>query len=370
MWTASGIVAGVAGLIGVKAAQIGAMIHAGKSFQMPPESVTSAPVEKSDWQPSLSGVGSLVAVHAVTLGAELSGTVREIDFESGASIKQGAVLVRLDTSTEEAQLAAAQADATLAKVQLDRAQALRRQEATTAADFDMAQARAKQTAATVAALTATIAKKTIRAPFDGRIAIRQVELGQVVSSGTPIASLQSVDPIYVDFWLPQHALADVKEGQTVLVHTDIYPDKTWEGKVAVINPEIDIATRNVRVRASLPNADGHLRPGAFANVEVSLGDKQPVLTIPVTSVVYAPYGDSVFVLQKSTDPTSAAKTLVEQRFVRLGEHRGDLVVVQSGLTAGDTIVSSGAFKLRNRAAVVVKNDLAPTAELMAAPIDK
>jgi membrane fusion protein, multidrug efflux system len=365
-----GLVLVIGGLAGVKASQIGKMIGAGKSFVPPPESVTSAKVEAAQWQPQREAVGTLVAVRGVTLGAELPGTVREVAFDSGSAVRRGAVLVRLDTSTERAQLAAAAAEASLSRLALERARSLRLSEANTPADLEAVEARAKQADAAVAGLEATIAKKTIRAPFDGRIAIRQVEVGQVASSGTPIASLQSVDPIHVDFWMPQQSLAELRRGQRVRLHTDTFPGATWEGSISTVNTEVDPATRNVRVRATLPNADGRLLPGMFGKVETLSGEPRPVLYVPATAVLFAPYGDSVYVLEEQKDAGGNATLLAQQRFVRLGERRGDMVAVASGLSAGDTVVSSGAFKLRNGAAVVVKNDLAPRAELAPQPTEK
>ena len=360
-----GLVVVVGVLAGIKVMQIKSMIAAGKMFAPPPETVTTAKVERTDWRASRAAVGSLVAVHGVTLGAELPGVIREIHFESGTSVKKGDVLVKLDTSTEEAQLQSAIAEASLAKVSLERAQQLRKTEANTVADLDAAEARAKQTDAAVATLKATIAKKTIRAPFDGRIAIRQIDLGQSVSPGTPLASLQSVDPIYAEFSLPQQALADVKMGQQVQMRTDIFPGASWQGKVGTINSEVDVATRNVRIRATIPNTDARLRPGMFVNVEVISGESRQVLAIPATAVLYAPFGDSVFVAEDKDGHLTA-----RQKFVRLGERRGDMIVVDSGLEAGETVVSSGAFKLKNGMGIAVKNDLAPKAEIAPQPSDK
>ncbi|HET9554836.1 MAG TPA: efflux RND transporter periplasmic adaptor subunit [Anaeromyxobacteraceae bacterium] len=366
----AGLVVVVGLLAGVKAGQIGAMIGAAKGFTPPPESVSSAKVEQVEWQPSRNAIGSLVAVQSVTLGAELSGTVRQIGFDSGTFVRRGALLVRLDTSTEEAQLAASQAEAALAKLSLERAQSLREGGANTPAELDAAEARLKQLDAAVAALQATIAKKTIRAPFDGRISIRQVELGQVLSPGAPIASLQSVDPIHAEFWLPQQALAEVKLGQRTHLHTDTFPGETWEGKVTTVNTEVDAATRNVRMRATYPNPDGRLRPGMFANVEVLSSEKRPTIIVPATAVLYAPFGDSVYVIEEKKDEPGGAATVAHQKFVRLGERRGDLVAVVSGLAPGEAVVSSGAFKLRNGVHVVVRNDLAPTAELSPRPAER
>jgi membrane fusion protein (multidrug efflux system) len=371
IWIAviAGLLAVVAILAGVKAGQIGKMIEAGKSFTPPPETVTTAKVEAASWLPTRTAVGTLVAVRGVTLGAELPGTIREIHFDSGQAVRKGAVLVKLDTSTEEAQLQAALADAKLAEDNLARAVDLRKGEANTPADLDAARTRATQAQATVATLRTTIAKKTIQAPFDGRVAIRQVELGQVVSPGTPIASLQSVSPIYAEFWLPQQALADVKAGQKVRMITDTFPGQAWEGTVSTVNTEVDVATRNVRLRATFPNPDGRLRPGMFANVEVLAGAPRPVLVIPATAALFAPYGDSVFVLEEKPDAAGKPGLVATQRFVRLGERRGDLVAVESGLKEGEVVVSSGAFKLRSGASVLVRNELAPKVELAPRPAE-
>ncbi len=354
---------------GIKAGQIVTMVRAGESFTPPPEAVTSAKVQATEWEPTRAATASLVAVRGVTLGAELPGTVREISFQSGADVKQGQVLVKLDTSAEESQLAAALADASLARITLDRARQLRRGGANAQAELDAAEAKAKQADAAVANLRAIIAKKTIRAPFDGRIAIRQVELGQVVSPGTPIASLQSVTPIYADFWLPQQALADLRTGQRTVLRTDTFPDASWKGEITTINPEVDPATRNVRVRATFPNEDGRLRPGMFANVDVASGEKRPVLVIPATAILYAPYGDSVFAIEEKKGPGGKEQAVVRQKFVRTGERRGDLVAVAAGLQAGETIVSSGAFKLRNGSTVAIDNSLAPDAKAAPKPTE-
>ena len=359
-----GIVLVIAILVGIKAGQIGTMIKAGKSFALPPEAVTSARVEAARWQASRAAVGTLVAVRAVTVAAELPGLIREIGFDSGAFVRRGDVLVKLDTSIEEAQLAAAEADAALARTSGKRARALRESNANTPAELDAAEARQSQSAANASVLRATIAKKTIRAPFDGRVAIRQVELGQVLGAGAPIASLQSISPIHAEFFLPQQALADLRAGLRARLHTDVFAQQSWDGVITAINPEVDVATRNVRIRATFPNSDGRLRPGMFANVEVLSPDDRSVLIIPATAVIYAPYGDSVFALEEKDKVLTA-----RQKFVRLGERRGDLVAVVSGLEAGETIVSSGAFKLHNGSAVVVRNDLAPTAEIAPKPTD-
>jgi membrane fusion protein (multidrug efflux system) len=296
--------------------------------------------------------------------------VRDIPFEAGTTVKRGAVLARLDTSAEDAQLAAAEAEAALARLHLQRARRLREGQANAQADLDAAEARAAQANATVANLKAVIAKKTIRAPFEGRIAIRQAELGQVVAPGTPIASLQSTGPIHADFWLPQQVLAQLELGQRVRMRTDAFPDASWDGEVTTINPEVDPATRNVRVRATFPNPDGRLRPGMFANVEVLSAAERQVPVVPATAIISAPYGDSVFAIEEKKDPNGNVSTVVRQKFVRTGERRGDLVEIASGLEAGETVVGSGAFKLRNGAAVTVDDRLAPDAQQAPKPEDE
>jgi membrane fusion protein (multidrug efflux system) len=361
---AGGLVALVVLLGGIKAGQIVAMVRAGESFAPPPEAVASARVERGEWEATRGAIGTLVAARGVTLAAELPGTVRETAFESGSFVRKGTVLVRLDLSTEQAQLASAEAEASLARVNLERARTLRRNESNTPADLDAAEARAKQASAAVAALEATIAKKTIRAPFDGRISIRQVELGQVVAPGTPIASLQSVSPIHAEFWLPQQALADIRAGQRARVRTDAFPGASWDGEITTVNTEVDVATRNVRVRATFPNADGRLRPGMFANVEVLSAERTPVLTIPATAVMFAPYGDSVFAIEQQKDEkTGQTAAVARQKFVRLGERRGDFVAVASGLTPGERVVANGAFKLRNGVQVAVNDAVGPRPQL-------
>lgn len=366
----SGLVVLVAVLVAIKAGQIVKMVKAGESLVPPPEPVSSATVERVEWAATREAIGTLVAEQGVTLGAELPGTVREIAFESGSQVGKGAVLVKLDTSSEQAQLAAATADAALARISLERAQTLRRGEANAQADLDAAQARAKQANAAVANLEATIAKKTIRAPFAGRISIRQVELGQIVAPGTPVASLQSVSPIHADFWVSQRALADVKPAQQVRMRTDAFPDAHWDGRITIVNPEVDVATRNVRIRATFANPDGRLRPGMFVNVEVVSPEKKPVLIIPATAVIFAPHGDSVFAIEEKKDEAGKVRTVAHQKFVRLGDRRGDFVAVAAGLSAGEKIVSSGAFKLRNGAPIVVDNALAPDTKLAPAPAEQ
>ncbi|RKH56211.1 efflux RND transporter periplasmic adaptor subunit [Corallococcus llansteffanensis] len=363
------LVAIFAGLAAVKGAQIVAMINAGETFVQPPESVTSAQVESFGWQATQGAVGTVLAVRGVTLSAELPGVVSDIRFENGASVKKGQVLVQLDASSEAAQLTGAEADAQLARLTRDRVEKLLAQGANTQSELDAVRARAVQAEAVVAHLKTLLAKKVIRAPFEGRVGIRQVELGQLVSPGNPIASLQSITPALVEFLLPQQALAQVKQGQKVRIRVDVFPGQTWEGELTTINPEVELSSRNVRMRATVPNADGRLLPGMFANVEVLAESSHPVVAIPATAVLFAPYGDSVFTLAEGKDAAGKKALLARQQFVRLGERRGDFVEVTSGLTAGQTVVSSGVFKLKNGAAVVLNNALAPPVEAAPQPVN-
>jgi membrane fusion protein (multidrug efflux system) len=377
-------------LAGTKFFQIYTMIQAGKKMVPPPVAVTTAKVQAVEWQPLRPAVGTLIAIRGTTLSAELTGTVREIGFQNGSLVKKGQVIVRLDTSAEQAQLQSALADLGLAKQTLERNENLRKQEVNTQAELESAQARDKQARAAVVNLQAIINKKIIRAPFDGRAGIRAVELGQVVSPGTPIVSLQTVTPIYAEFQLPQQALADVKLGQKVTLKVDVFPGKSWEGTVTTINPEVDPATRNVRMRATVENADGSLNPGMFASVEVEAGNARPALIVPATSIIFAPFGDSVYLVEeqkedpnakdadgKPTKPAPPPKSadgkptlIARQQFVRLGERRGDFVAVLNGLKGDETVVSNGAFKLRNNQTIMINNALAPPAEIVPAPVDR
>ena len=361
----AGVVLVIAILAGIKVTQIRKMMASGKTFKLPPESVTTTKVEKTSWLASREAVGTLVAVRAVTVASELAGQVKQINFDSGADVHKGDLLLKLDTSVEEAQLASAEADLKLAEVNAKRAQVLRKTSANTPSELDTAESRVAETLAQAAQLKAIIAKKTIRAPFDGRLAIRQVELGQVLTSGALIASLQSVTPIHAEFWLPQQVLSDLHVNMRAEMQTDVFPGKKWNGVITTVNPEVDISTRNVRVRATFPNTDGTLKPGMFANVAVLSNDERPALVIPATAVMYAPYGDSVYSVENKDKDLVA-----HQKFVRLGERRGDLVAVTTGLEVGETIVSSGAFKLHNGSTLAVHNDLAPDAKLSPTPTDK
>jgi membrane fusion protein (multidrug efflux system) len=307
----------------------------------------------------------------VDVAAELDGKIVRIAFEPGTTVKAGDLLVQQDTSTEEAQLRAAEASVALARINLNRARELIAQSTISQSELDAADAQSKQTVAQADNIRATIAKKTIRAPFGGRLGIRLVNLGQSLKSGDPIVSLQALDPIFANFLLPQQRLPDLARGLVVRVTSDgLAPDQVIEGRITAISPDVDSATRNVRVQATLANASEQLHPGMFVNLSVVLPTTEHVLVIPATAVLYAPYGDSVFVVEEKKETASgAAGKVVRQQIVRLGERRGDFVVVNSGLKAGETVVTTGVFKLRNGIPVTVDNRLAPDAELAPHPSD-
>ncbi|MGB5545311.1 MAG: efflux RND transporter periplasmic adaptor subunit [Polyangiales bacterium] len=344
---------------GIKASQIGAMIAAGESFVPPAQAVTTAEVRQVSWKPELTAVGSMVAVQGVTVASEVPGTITEIAFKSGQAVEKGDLLVRLDTSIERAQLASAVASAKLADLDYQRRKNLPPAGAVSAADIDAAAAQATQAAADVANVRAVIARKTIRAPFSGRVGIRRVDLGQVLQPGTAIVSLQSSDPIYVDFSLPQQALSSIEPGHVATISIDAFADTTWEGTVEVVDAEVDIGTRNFDVRAVVENPEGKLRTGMFVDVTVVQPEARELLAIPASSVLFAPYGDSVYVIKERETESGEKEQVAEQAFVRLGERRGDLVAVSSGLQAGDLVVSTGAFKLQSGMQVTLRNDLAP-----------
>ncbi len=359
------------GLIGgIKALQIGKMIAQGKSFSPPPETVTTAAVSKQSWETLRTSVGSLTAVQGVTLTAELTGKITEIAFESGAKVQAGDLLIRQDISSEEAQLRSAEASVILAKANFDRAKKVLAQKAISETEFDSAKAQYISAQADADGIRAIIAKKTIIAPFAGRLGIRMVNLGQIINQGEPIVSLQAIDPIFVNFLLPQHQLADIHTGLSVRIKADALSDQVVEGTITAINPEVDTATRNIRIQATIQNAQELLRPGMFVNVSVVLPEQEPVLSIPATAVLYAPYSDSVFVVENTKEEKKESPgQVIRQQFVRIGEKRGDFLAVVSGLKEGDTIVSTGVFKLRNGQAVVVDNTLNPEFRLAPEPED-
>ena len=360
------VVVGILG--GIKGLQIERMIAQGKQFSPPPEPVTTAVARKETWESLLTAVGSLEAVQGVIVTAELSGKVERIGFEPGTKVKAGELLVQQDISAENAQLRAAEASLTLAKIDLDRKSKLLAQKTISRSEYDNAEAQFKEAAAQADTIRAAVKKKTIRAPFDGRLGIRLVNIGQVLKEGDAIVSLQLIDPIFVNFSLPQQQLAQVNSGLTVQVTTDALPGQVVDGKITAINPQVDTATRNIQMQATVANPEESLRPGMFVNVAVVLPARKDVLAIPATAVLYAPYSDSVFVVEeKKEEKNGQPGQVVRQKFVRLGEKKGDYVAIVSGLEEGDTVVSTGVFKLRNGQSVVVNNAVTPEFKLNPKP---
>ena len=368
IFTVIGVVLLVGVLGGIKGLQIGKMVAQGKQFVPPPEVVTTAVVQSGSWESVITAVGSLEAVQGVTVAAEMGGRVVNIAFEPGTKVEKGDLLVQQDTSSEAARLRSAEATLSLARTELERKRKLFERRTISQSEFDTADAQFKQAAAEVDNIRTIIEKKTIRAPFTGRLGIRLVNLGQILNEGDPIVSLQSLNPIFVNFLLPQQQLARIQNGLTVRVTTDALPDQSVRGKITAINSEVDAATRNIRIQATVGNPDERLRPGMYVKAAVVMPSKPDVLTIPTTSVLYAPYSNSVFVLeQQPAKDDGQPQQVVRQQFVSLGEKRGDYVAVLSGLKEGDQVVSTGVFKLRNGQAVVVDNTLAPEFKLAPQP---
>jgi membrane fusion protein (multidrug efflux system) len=339
--------------------QIQTAIAQASSYQPPPEAVTTAVALEEQWAENLSAIGSAVAVQGVTVSADLPGIVEKISFDSGKSAQAGDVLVLLDTSQEQAQLAAAEARRELARLNLDRIRGLRAKGVTSQAEQDAAIANHDQQVASVREIRAAIERKTIRAPFNGILGIRLVNLGQYLQSGEPVASLQSFDPIHVNFGVPQQELDRLRVGGAVRVSVEGAREEGLSGTITAVDSIVDEATRNVQIQATLRNRERRLRPGMFVEVEVVLDSKESVLTLPASSIRYAPYGESVFIVEDIEAPGGGVYRGVRQEFVKLGGARGDQVAILSGIEPGDEVVTSGVFKLRNGAEVLVTNEILP-----------
>jgi membrane fusion protein (multidrug efflux system) len=353
MLTVTGLI--VAGLGFVKFRQIQAAIAQGAAFQPPPEAVTTMVATEEQWPATFSAIGTVAAVQGVTVSADLPGTVERVAFDSGQRVVAGAVLALLDTRQERAQLAAAEAQRDLARVNFARLQGLLKERVISQAEFDRAAAEERQGDARVGEIRAAIERKTIRAPFAGILGIRQVNVGQYLSAGDPLVTLQSLNPIYVNFGVPQQALAEMRVGRSVRVTAD----GVFTGRVTATDSVVDETTRNIKVQATLANTDGKLRPGMFVQTEVVLGPAATLVSVPASAISYAPYGDSVFVVADLENESGQKYRGVRQQFVKLGAARGDQIAIVSGLRAGDEVVTSGVFKLRNGAAVVVNNKMQP-----------
>src|SRR2546426_2349990 len=349
----------LAGLGFVKYRQIQAAVAQNGNFQPPPEPVTTIVAQRENWTSTLTVIGTATAIQGVTVGADLPGTVARITFESGKPVHAGDVLVELDPRQERAQLAAVEAQRDLARINFGRMQELVKQGVLARTEYDNTSAQQKATEAQVGEIRATIERKTIRAPFSGILGIRQVNLGQYLAAGQAIVPLQSLNPIYVNFGVPQQTSAQVRGGRTLRVTSDDLPGAEFTGRVTAVDSVINEATRNIQVQATLSNPNGKLRPGMFVQVQLVLGASRQAIALPASAINYAPYGDSVFVVTNLTDPKGKTYRGVRQQFVKVEGSRGDQVAVVSGVNAGDEVVTSGVFKLRNGAAVQVNNKVQP-----------
>jgi membrane fusion protein (multidrug efflux system) len=343
----------------VKFRQVKSAIAAGSSFQPPPTAVTSLVAKQEKWSGTLSMIGTAEAVQGVTIAADLPGIVDKIHFDSGQQVHKGDVLVELDTRQEHAQLASLEAQRDLAKVNYSRMDGLVKAGVISRMDYDQATSQQKASEANVNEIKAAIDRKTIRAPFSGVLGIRKVNLGQYLAGGGAIVTLQALNPIYVNFGVPQQTAAQIHVGRTLHVTTEDVAGKAFTGRVTAIDSVVDETTRNLQVQATLPNPGGVLRPGMFVQVEVVSGAPQAVIALPTSAINYAPYGDSVYVISDMKDPKGQTYRGVRQQFVKIGASRGDQVAIISGVKPGDEVVTSGVFKLRNGAAVQINNKVQP-----------
>lgn len=364
-----GVAVFVAVIAFVKIRQVQAGIAQNQSFQPPPEAVTTVHAKQERWPASVDAIGTVEAVHGVTVAADLPGLVWRIEFESGKKVRAGDVLARLDTRQEQAQLASAEAQRSLTTVNFERMKGLREKGITSQAEYDKAAAEHKQAVAGTGETQASIGRKTIRAPFSGVLGIRQVNLGQYLKPGDPIVELQSLDPIYVNFDVPQQQLGDLRVGAEVRVTAQGIEKSAAAGTITAINSVVDEATRNIRIQATLGNPEEKLRPGMFVQAQVVLGAGNPVIALPASAINYAPYGNSVFIVGQMKGKDGKPYSGVRQQFVKLGGGRGDQVAVLSGVKPGEEVVTSGVFKLRSGAAVVVNNKVQPSNDPAPKPED-
>lgn len=369
-FTLIGLLVIVGILAGVKAWQFQAMAEQGQKFVMPPAVVTATQVRQESWESTLTAVGSVEAVQGVTVAAELPGKVEQVAFDAGDRVKVGSLLIQQDVSVEKAQLRALEAQVDQSRLAFKRAKQLLPNKAIAQSDYDNARFRLAEVEAQADNIRALIAKKSISAPFSGRLGIRQVNQGQVINTGEAIVTLQSLDPVFVNFLLPQRRLGLIRPGLQVRVTSDALPDTMFKGVINAIDPEVDARTRNIRVQAKLGNPEEHLRTGMFVNLALVLPQTEELMVIPATAVLYAPYSDSVFVIEEKKDASGKVQgQVLRQQFVNLGQKRGDFVAVKSGLSLGDQVVSTGAFKLRNGQSVTIDNTLAPEFKLNPHPAE-
>jgi membrane fusion protein (multidrug efflux system) len=369
MLTLTGVVFG--GIFGFQAFKAHMMKKYMSSMGRPPQTVSTISAAYQEWQPQLEAVGSLRAVQGVEVSPEVSGTVSAIHFKQGQDIARGTVLLQLSADDDIAKLRSLEANAELARTTYARDKLQFGFKAISQQELDAAAANIKQSAAAVAQQRALVDKKFIRAPFSGRVGIRLVSEGQFVNAGTPMVSLQALNPIYLDFSVPQKNLGTIQTGQEVAATTDAYPDDKFSGKIAVINPEVDPNTLNVKVRAELENPHQRLLPGMYATVDITAGKPQRYITLPQTAVTYNPYGTIAYLVEKEgTDSQGKPKLVARQVFVTTGDKRGDQVAVLKGIKEGDVVVTSGQVKLHNGSVVVINNDIQPSDEPNPQPKDE
>jgi membrane fusion protein, multidrug efflux system len=349
----------IGGLGLLKLRQFQAMADEFAAMQPAPEAVTTIVTKREEWPATLDAIGTVAPVQGVTVSADLPGVVDRIAFDSGRTVEKGDVLVQLDTRQEQAQLAGAESQVQLARVNFERMRGLVEQDAVSRAEFDAAAAAHQQAEARVREIRATIERKTIRAPFAGVLGIRQVNLGQYLTGGDPIVPLQSLNPVYVNFGVPQQEAGKMRQGRRVRITVGELGEGQFTGHVTAIDSIVDPTTRNVQVQATLSNPGGRLRPGMFVQAQVMVGAGRQVVALPASAINYAPYGDSVFVLADLKNPKGQPYRGVRQQVVKLGPARGDQIAVVSGLNAGEEVVTSGVFKLRNGVAVQVNNKVQP-----------
>ena len=358
----------VFGFLAFKARMISQIMAAQSN---PPQAVSTAVVGLAAWQPRLEAVGSARAVNGANLSSQISGIVSAIHFESGADVKQGSPLVDLIAEDDIAHLEALKATTELARLTYERDQRLVRTKAISEQTVDSDKWTLKNDEAQVAQQQALVDYKSIKAPFSGRLGIRQVDLGQFLAAGTMVVTLQQLDPIYVDFFLPEQALAQIKVGQHVAAKIDAYPGHAFDGAISAINSLVDIATRNVQIRATFNNPDSRLLPGMFATVEIDVGSAQRLVTLPQTAIAYNSYGNIVFLVEeKGTDAAGKPRLVARQTFVTTGETRGDQVSILNGVKEGDTVVTAGQMKLRNDSPIVVNNAVQPLNDPNPQPVDR
>ncbi|HSH42797.1 MAG TPA: efflux RND transporter periplasmic adaptor subunit [Arenicellales bacterium] len=321
--------------------------------EAPTETVTAATAEPATWQPVIEAVGSLEAVQGVDITAEITGKIIDIAVHDGAEVAEGQIVASLDADSLKAELRGARAEASLARIQRDRQRQLREKNAVSQSDFDQASSRLEQALAQVANIEAELAKKTIKAPFAGRLGIIEVDVGQYINPGDPIVTLQTLDPISVDFTVPQQELARIDVGLPIVVRADAFGAQPFRGRITAISPKVNTQTRNVAVRGRIGNADGLLRPGMFVDVAVELPKQENVITLPQAAITYNPYGDSVFLINESTSSDGSTELTVERKFVTTGATRGDQVQIIDGVAEGQRVVTSGQIKLRNGSRVTI-----------------